>query len=277
MASILVIGGADTGRAPITAALLQQHLTRQGHAAIVGSAGVLGHDGDPAEVEARDTMTHMGLSIDDHRARSLDEHLANSAAVLLALDNGAALVARARFPDAADRVHTLGSLAGRQRDIPDPFRMQIGAWITYAREIDGLLEAALPNILSQLPDGEHATQTQAPSIGAPTAIDPARTAAVERMGRLLKTAADMPDVIDWSSARQRISADLDTVAALTSASADLAPAYVGLLRAALSITPSAPSPGQLAALHAALSPLGQPVAQGELDQLSAQLGNWLNL
>src|SRR6185436_16835383 len=73
------------------------------------------------------------------------------AALLLALDSGTAQVVRMRFPSAASRVHALGALAGRQRDIPDPFRMQIGAWITYAREIAALLEAALPRIAAVLP------------------------------------------------------------------------------------------------------------------------------
>jgi protein-tyrosine-phosphatase len=272
MANILVIGGADTGRAPIAAALLQQRIAKLDRTESVGSAGVLGHDDDPAEVEARDTMTHMGLSIDDHRARSLTAELVAGAALLLALDNGTALVVRARFPEAAGRTHTLGALAGRQRDIPDPFRMQIGAWITYAREIDTLLEAALPRIVAQLPGSQNAGREPQRS-----AVDPARSAAVERIGRLLATAADMPDVIDWGSARQRISADLDAVAAAPGAPGDLATAYVGLLRAALSLMPAAPTPGQLRALHAAVRRLSQPIGQPALDEFSAQLGGWSSL
>ena len=35
-------------------------------------------------------------------------------------------------------IRTLGELANRKRDVPDPFRMQMGAWLTYARELDDI-------------------------------------------------------------------------------------------------------------------------------------------
>src|SRR5262245_50512815 len=148
MTTILLVGGADTGRAPMAATLLRRLM---GAGVAIESAGVLGHDGDPAEIEARDTMAHMGLDISAHQARSITDELAAAATLLLAVDRGTELVLRARFPGAAGRIRTLGELAGRQRDIPDPFRMQIGAWITYAREIEELLKAGLPRIAELLP------------------------------------------------------------------------------------------------------------------------------
>jgi protein-tyrosine phosphatase len=286
MATILLIGGADTGRAPMAAALLRRLLDQRGYRWHVGSAGVLGHDGDPAEIEARETMTHMGLSVDDHQARSLTDDLVASAALLLAVDSGTALVLRARFPADAPRTHTLGALAGRQRDIPDPFRMQIGAWITYAREIAALLEAALPRIAELMPAENREPATGAlyggPSVVAPVAspappASDARGAAAERIERLLRTIAELPGVVDWSVARERIEADLGAVAAAPRDGGDLAAAYVGLLRAALSMTPSAPSPGQVEALRAAAGHLGDSIAQTDLNELSARLGGWATL
>jgi hypothetical protein len=246
-------------------------------------------------------MTHMGLSIDDHQARSLTNDLVASAALLLAVDSGTALVLRARFPVAAARTHTLGALAGRQRDIPDPFRMQIGAWITYAREIAALLEAALPRIVELVPaeNREPRTENQAPAIGSPydgpsvaapvaasgppapddrqPTTDDARSAAAERMERLLRTIAELPGAVDWPAARERIEADLEVVAAAPRDSGDLAAAYVGLLRAALSMTPAAPSPGQVEALRAAAGRLGDSIGQSDLNELSARLGGWTTL
>jgi protein-tyrosine-phosphatase len=279
MASILIIGGADTGRAPMAAALLRQLMSRHGYAWPAGSAGVLGHDGDPAEVEARDTMAHMGLSIDEHHARSLTPELVGEAALLLALDKGAALVVRARFPEAAARTHTLGELAGRQRDIPDPFRMQIGAWITYAREIAALLETALPRIAGLLAPSaaeQRAENKEQPGDEQSTA-NSGRHAAVERIDRLLRTAAEMPGVVDWAAARSRVAADLDEIAALASGAGGLAAGYVGLMHAALTMTPATPTPGQLAALRAAVGSLAGPIAQADLNALSARLGGWAAL
>jgi protein-tyrosine-phosphatase len=277
--TILVIGGADTARAPMAAALLRRLLAQQRHSWSVGSAGVLGHDSDPAEIEARETMAHMGLNINDHEARSLSNDLVADAALLLAVDSGTALVMRASFPEATARIHVLGTLAGRQRDIPDPFRMQIGAWITYAREIAALIEAALPQIISLLPTPETLygqPAVAASTAGRPSAADP-RSAAADRIARLLRTVVEMPDVVDWAAARGRIEADLSTVAAAPRNARDLVAAYAGLLRAALAMTPAAPSTGQLAVLRAAAGRLAEPVGQPDLNDLSARLGTWATL
>ena len=277
--TILVVGGADTGRAPMAAALLRRLLEQRRHSWPVGSAGVLGHDGDPAEIEARETMAHMGLNINDHQARSLSHDLVAGAALLLAVDSGTALVIRASFPGATARVHVLGTLAGRSREIPDPFRMQIGAWITYAREIAALLEAALPQIIAMLPAPEAPygrPPLAASEAGQPPVAGP-RAAAADRIVRLLRTVVEMPDVVDWVAARGRIEADLGAIAAAPRSAGDLVAAYAGLLRAALAMTPAAPSPGQLAALHAAAGYLAEPVGQPELNELSMQLGTWATL
>src|SRR5262249_43261449 len=144
MATILLVGAADTRRAPMAAALLRRLLDARQYAWAVESCGVLGHDGAEAEIEARDTMVHMGLDIAEHQARSIEDELVARTALIVTIDRGTALVVRARFPDVAERTYSLGELAGRPRDIPDPFRMQIGAWMTYAREIESMLEPPLP-------------------------------------------------------------------------------------------------------------------------------------
>jgi protein-tyrosine-phosphatase len=254
----------------MAAALLRRLRDARGYAWAVESCGVLGHDGAAAEVEARDTMIHMGLDIGEHQARSIDDDLVRQAALLIAIDRGTALVVRARFPDAA--VYSLGELAGRPRDIPDPFRMQIGAWMTYAREIDSMLAAALPRIVELTPQ---AMQDQPPgandSPGAARTVSSERAAAAGRIVQLLAIAAQMPGVIDWPAARVRVEADLAPIADAPTDAGDLVAAYSGLLRAALALLPPAPTAGQLAALHRAAARLDQPIAQADLNELSAQV------
>ncbi|MFN8505009.1 protein tyrosine phosphatase [Kouleothrix sp.] len=264
MTTILIVGAADTGRAPIAAALLQRLLDTQYPGARAESAGVLGHDGDPAEVEARDTMLHMGIDLSGHRARSVDDALAAAAALLLAIDSGTALVLRGRFPGAAARVATLGELAGRKRDVPDPFRMQIGAWMTYAREIDDMLRAALPAII-----GRAGPAAPAPAGGVPEA----RRAAAERLAQLLQLAATMPDVIDWSVARGRLDGDLAACGSAPAGASDMVAAYVALLRAGLAMLPPKPAATQLGLLQRATTRLSDPVDQAALNELSAQVAS----
>ena len=265
MKTIVLVGAADTGRAPIAAALLRRLLGKEMAAVAVESAGVLGHDGDPAEPEARDTMLHLGLDISDHSARSLDDALAERADLLIAIDSGTARVVRGRYPAAAARIATLGGLANRKRDVPDPFRMQIGAWLTYARELDDMLQAALPAIRARL------GQAVAPAAAAPaSSTGTERNAAAGRVVQLLQLAAQMPDVLDWAAARGRLEQDLAAIAGAPTGPADLVAAYVAILRAAFAMIP-APSARQFAALHGAAARLAAPVDQAALNELSGLL------
>jgi hypothetical protein len=246
-------------------------------------------------------MVHMGLDISEHLARSLDDDLAARAALIITIDRGTALVIRARFPAAAARTFSLGELAGRARDIPDPFRMQIGAWMTYAREIESMLQAALPRIVELMPvttkddppttddrrptmedgrtaedggrrteDGGRASNPQSP-VPSHQSLALERADAAERIAQLLQIAAQMPGVIDWGAARARIEADLALISAAPHGPSDLIAAYTGLLRAALALLPVAPSAGQITALQRAANHLTQPIGQAELNELSGQI------
>ena len=272
---IVVVGAADTGRAPIAAALLRRLAQQRGYRWRVESAGVLGHDGAEAESEARDTMVHMGLEIGEHRARSIDDGLAERATLMIAIDSGTARVARARYAGATSRTFSLGELAGRTRDIPDPFRMQIGAWLTYAREIEQMLEAALPRIVELAPADDDQAEAEQPNARtierSNVEPSPERVAAVARIAQLLQVALQMPGVVDWAAARPRIEGNLAAIAAEPAAPGDLAAAYVGLLRAGLALLPAAPAPRQLSILQQAVERLSGPIDQTELNELSGQI------
>lgn len=281
MATILLVGAADTGRAPMAAALLRRLLDAREYDWAVESCGVLGHDGADAEVEARDTMVHMGLDIAEHQARSIDDQLAAGATLIVTMDRGTALVVRARFPESAARTYSLGELAGRSRDIPDPFRMQIGAWMTYAREIEAMLEAALPRLAELMPatdggqraqDGGPSKMADVPDVAA-SAEAQLRESEAGRIRQLLYVAATMPGVVDWAVARPNIEAALAPIAAAPHSPGDLIAAYAGLLRAALALLPSSPTAGQLAALERAAERLPQPIGQAELNELSGQIAS----
>jgi protein-tyrosine phosphatase len=304
MATILIVGAADTGRAPIAATLLRRLFEQQQLPHTVESCGILGHDGDEATAEAQQTMEQINLDISQHLARSLTDELAEQAALLVAVDSGVARVARARFPEVAARIHTLGQLAGRSRDIPDPFKMQLGAWLTYSQEIDALLRTALPQILVQI--GEPGAETQNSGSAEPAAnpaadpgeasrttvddgrwtrdepsraspgppsLDPERSAALTRMSHLLTLGAQMPGVVDWAAARARLQTDLQACEQPLVAG-DLAPALVSSIRAALAIGAGTLTPGQIEALQDAIELLHAPVTAGSLSGFLMLVGRW---
>jgi protein-tyrosine-phosphatase len=283
--TLLFVGGADTGRAPMAAAVLRSLLRKRGLDWTVESAGVLGHDGDPAEPEARDAMAAFNLNIDEHRARSLDDDLVAAATLLLTMDNGTARVLRLRYPAAAEQIVTLGDLAGRQRDIPDPFRMQVGAWIAYAREIEALLRAGLSRLVEHLGDQSNtpppiASSSEAeaappiPPPSAPQAFDAERNAALERCKRLLVLLDEMPNVIDWSNARRQIEIDLQFVGAKPVSAGDLVQSYVAIVLGLLGASATLPTPEQLNVLVLAVERMQVPINQQAITDLSAAVAGW---
>ncbi|NCC37551.1 MAG: hypothetical protein EOM24_36900, partial [Chloroflexia bacterium] len=276
---ILIVGGADTGRAPMAAAMLRRLLGEQGLPWDVASTGIVGHDGDPAEPEARSAMMMLGFDLEAHRACSLTPELVAQARVLLAIDSGIARVVRMRFPDAV--TVSLGELAGRARDIPDPFRMQVGAWVQYGNEIVMLLRAGIER-LGQLvdpglaPDTGAGSSPEAAAVPSAEAIiaDPSRldlevrgvavpaaglstalpheqrapspmmeqaTLLVQRAEHILQLVADRPDVIVWAAARHYLLADLGELEQATPADG-FGRAYLALLRAMLVLASTLPTP-----------------------------------
>jgi protein-tyrosine phosphatase len=283
---ILIIGAADTGRAPMAAAILRRLLQGRDLDWSVASAGVVGHDDEPAQVEARNAITMMGLDLSQHQARSLRADLAASARLLLAIDSGVARVLREREPAAS--VISLGELADRRRDIPDPFRMQVGAWLNYAREIESMLSTGLDRLV-ELVEGRPGVPRQpeppAPMLepGSLAVLTPVtqpelspRLVAVERCTRLLDLLIEMPDVVDWVGASRQIAAELPVLATPLDPE-DLAQPYVALIQALLGMTVQTPTLGQANRLQAALTTLRGPVAAVDLTALSTDIAAYPGL
>lgn len=260
---VLIVGAADTGRAPMAAAMLRRLAARNGRHWRIESAGVVGHDGAPPQPETRDALATMNLDISQHVARSLDDEAVAAAQLLIAVDSGIARVLRARYPAAP--IATLGELAGNRRDIPDPFRMQVGAWIYYAREMEQMLSSGFERIGALVEPAAAPPEAPAP-VPTPPAAPAERLAAVERCSRLLALLSDMPDVIDQAAARERLAADLALIAAHPLAADDLVAAYVALITARLAANADLTA----GALRHAVERLRTPIDQAALTTLAAQ-------
>ena len=278
---ILIVGAADTGRAPMATALLRRLLHQRGINWTVASAGVVGHDEDPAEVEARDAIAILNLDISQHQARSLSDTMVETAQVLLAINSGVARVLKDRYPQAS--IIGLGALAGRQRDIPDPFRMQVGAWVSYAREIESLLNTGLDRLIEMV-SGFPVASAEIPFPSPPAALPLSqelpeaelRRAAIERCQRLLTLAAEMPGVVDWPGACRQIESDLPMMSAPLSPQ-DLSRPYAAIVQAMLGLTPQSPSPGQSSRLCAALAALRTTITPDALTTISTSLAAYPTL
>ena len=274
---IIIVGAADTGRAPIAAALLSRMLSDKGATWQIESAGVVGHDESPAEPEARRAMLSFQMNIDEHRARSLSDELVAAATVLIAIDSGTARVVRARHQQAL--VTTLGELAGRARDIPDPFRMQVGVWMSYAREIEGLLKAGLPRLL-ELIEGEPAAPLPAaePSVAEPEPMrstpNVERQAALARSQRLLAMLIDLPGVIEWGAARRQLQADLQAIGGQPMSADEQVAGYCAVLFGLLTGVEQAPSAERVRLLQRAIERLATLIDGEATAGLYAEVQRW---
>ncbi len=265
-ANILIIGAADTGRAPIAVALLRRIAAEHGLDWSIASAGVVGHDDDPLQPMARDALAVLGLNRDDHVARSLTDELVSTADLLIAVDSGIARVLRSRYPNAT--IAALGELAGRPRDIPDPAGMQIGAWLHYSREMEQLLQAGFERIVAIL--GGQAVGPTPPPPSTPTpspSVVNERQVICGRANRLLETIQAMPEVIDWSAARNRLQTTLAELVAQVNEPTDLTALYIEALNLWLARQTSLPTADQLDRLRAAIAQLEQPVGQREVAEV----------
>lgn len=278
--TILIVGAADTGRAPMTVALLRRQLAQRGLNYSVASAGILGHDDDPPESEAKAAMLAFGLEIMAHRARSLNDTLVAQATLLIAVEAGVARVVRARFPRAP--VYTLGELAGSARDIPDPFRMQVGAWLHYAHEIDGMLTAGMPRLLELL--GNPLTSEQPQEAAPPAQAQPAVSEAsvseealppapptLSQALLLLEVATCLPTCLHWSLAYTQLQSCLDALETLQPTHT-LARPYLATLRVMLESCATSVTPAQAQALHTAFQRLDGSIGAPELEAISRALG-----
>jgi protein-tyrosine-phosphatase len=310
---ILIVGGANTGRSAMAEAMLRRLVSEQGFAWVVESAGVIGHDDEPAELEACQAMSTFGLDMYGHRARSVNADLIESATLLISVDSGTANVIKQLYPDAVARTISLGTLSGTQRDIPDLFHMDIGSWVTYAREIYALLTRSMDTLIDMVqgealseapaeaispeppqasPDTEAAQVVSATvppdampdtAVNADVAADTSdvdphlaadRSAPVEQCEHLLAVLRDMPDLVEWSQARQQLTDHITAAGAISLSSHDLAQAYTAMLLALLALHTAMPSREQLALLSSAIKRLHAPVDQPAMSELTALVGRW---
>lgn len=275
MTLLLIVGGSDTGRAPLAAALLRRRLADQASHVTVESAGILGHDGSPLQSQAQVALEHMGLPAVEHTARLLTAELAQPAILLLAVDRGIARATATHYPDLP--VYALPELANAPHDIPDPFRMTLDAWIIYGRELDAQIGAALPALLGYLqPAGQAGAASPPAPAPAPAAAPAPGAPASDRLRFLIGGIAGIPELIDWARARAALR---ETIQAIGSQSAgrdpgDLRPGAAAMLLGMLGSGDGPLTAAQMALLEQAAGLLAAPLDGAGLGELAGLVGRW---
>jgi protein-tyrosine-phosphatase len=134
---IVFVCTGNTCRSPMAAALFRQ---LKGEDIVVSSAGLSAIPGEPATPEAVQALAEQGIALEEHRARLLSADLVREADLLLTMTGGHRAQCRRQFPDAADKVFTLGEFAGEATtDVPDPFGLPLEIYRQTAAELERLV------------------------------------------------------------------------------------------------------------------------------------------
>jgi protein-tyrosine phosphatase len=267
---LLVVGAADTGRAPLLAGLLRQAL---GNDVLVTSAGVLAHVGEPADASVGMALEQLDIRPVLHTARQLDGEASHDADVIVAIDQGTARVATQRLGREVLSINQ-GNAAD---DVQDPHRMPLGVWIAAIRAYQTQIEQILPRLRERLgrvevkQDAPEAIETDAPSItptvGAGTTTA-SRAEHVAHIGRLFATVEVLPEIVDWSRLTEETTSRLRSLAELTEAPDDYTLAAALIVIGLLSQTPRMPPKSQITTLREITERLASPVDAQQLIEIA---------
>jgi len=113
----------------------------------VASAGTWGLDGRPAAEHAVTVMRERGIDISDHVAQTIRaEHVAESD-LILAMSREHEAMIRNTWPQYAWKVRRLSEMAGKRKDVADPYGQPIEDYRACADLISLYIDRGLDRIL----------------------------------------------------------------------------------------------------------------------------------
>jgi protein-tyrosine phosphatase len=104
------------------------------------SAGLMAQAAQPANAAAKAVMAEIGLSLETHLARQVNESMLRKADTALTMTKEHCLRLRALYPAWADKIARLGDAAGDGRDVPDPWGGDLSEYRDCRRQICEMLE-----------------------------------------------------------------------------------------------------------------------------------------
>ncbi|MBN1658078.1 MAG: low molecular weight protein arginine phosphatase [Anaerolineae bacterium] len=113
----------------------------------VTSAGVWALDGQPASEHAVTVMAERGIDITAHIAHTLNAADVANADLILAMSREHTGAILNTWPQYGWKVHRLAEMAGKRRDVEDPYGQPVEAYRACAAEIGRYIDEGLDRIL----------------------------------------------------------------------------------------------------------------------------------
>ena len=116
--NILFVCTGNTCRSPMAAALFNKIAVEKDLDVRIESAGLFANDGERASHNAIDVMKDYDIDLLEHRAKTINAELLESADIVLTMTAGHKM---ALGQYAGGKVYTLCEFAGESDDVPDPY------------------------------------------------------------------------------------------------------------------------------------------------------------
>ena len=105
----------------------------------ISSAGISVYGGMPASPHSTECMSKMGLSLENHRARLVNQADINKADLVLTMTKAHKSYILQAFSNANRKTFTINEYAGEENDISDPYNLDYNAYDSCAKELHRLL------------------------------------------------------------------------------------------------------------------------------------------
>jgi protein-tyrosine-phosphatase len=116
---------------------------------MVLSAGVSAWEGTAASTGAMSAMRELNIDLGSHQSRQITAEYVAAADLILTMTENHRRYLIAAFPEAADKVATLGTFAGTGQDVADPYGGDLEQYRACAKEIRGMLDLAWEKIVER--------------------------------------------------------------------------------------------------------------------------------
>lgn len=149
MPSILFVCSANICRSPMAAALFRKKLEHlpKSKKWRVESAGTWGLDGSDMADSVKTVLEEMGITAEEHSARTVDPALLDSFDLIVAMEKDQVEALRIEFPKISGRVYLLSEMIGERFDIQDPIGEPLEEFRKTAKVLSLIMDQGFDKIL----------------------------------------------------------------------------------------------------------------------------------